>query len=184
MIRYFLAKGDRAKDAVIVEGLDHVTCSNPPPRVNIATLDMKTYCTACKRGGYIAPRGPRQPGTAPNGKQWALSGDINVCDCYPPPVFYAERGMRMLFSDAEIATFSGEPAATSHLSLMSSDAPALDEQYVLRDATGRPLARVRYRVRTQSGQTFDGTTDLAGHTQHVTTSNAENLRLYVYREHV
>ncbi|WP_258025728.1 hypothetical protein [Burkholderia sp. COPS] len=39
MIRYFLAKGDRAGEAVIVEGLDTVTCSNPPPRVHIATLD-------------------------------------------------------------------------------------------------------------------------------------------------
>ncbi|AIO48138.1 hypothetical protein ABEG10_00580 [Burkholderia cenocepacia] len=31
MIRYFLAKGDRAREAVIVEGLDTVTCSDPPP---------------------------------------------------------------------------------------------------------------------------------------------------------
>ncbi|MCA8258893.1 hypothetical protein LGM89_37055, partial [Burkholderia sp. AU31624] len=98
MIRYFLAKGDRAGEAVIVEGLDRVTCSNPPPMVHIATLDMKTYCSACKREGYIAPQGPRWPGTGPNGKQWALSGDINVCGCNPPPIFYAERGMRMTFT--------------------------------------------------------------------------------------
>ncbi|WP_244109413.1 hypothetical protein [Burkholderia anthina] len=57
MIRYFLAKGDRAGEAVVVEGLDTVTCSTPPPRVHIATLDMKTYCSACKREGYIAPQG-------------------------------------------------------------------------------------------------------------------------------
>jgi hypothetical protein len=38
MIRYFLARGDRAGSAVITEGLKNVTCSNPPPEVNIATL--------------------------------------------------------------------------------------------------------------------------------------------------
>ena len=42
MIRYFLAKGDRAGSATITEGLEGVTCSNPPPRVQIATLYMKT----------------------------------------------------------------------------------------------------------------------------------------------
>jgi hypothetical protein len=85
MIRTFLAKGDRAESAVITEGLDSVTCSNPPPAAHIATLGMKTYCSACKREGYIAPRGPRRPGTGPNGKQWALSGDINMCGCKPAP---------------------------------------------------------------------------------------------------
>src|SRR5215470_16057362 len=107
MIRYFLARGDRAGSAVITEGLESVTCSNPPPRVNIATLYMKTYCTACKREGFIAPKGPRWPGTGPNGKPWALSGDINVCGCTPPPVFYAERGMKMTFTSEHIATLMG-----------------------------------------------------------------------------
>ena len=79
MIRYFLARGDRGGSATITEGLEHVTCSNPPPPVQIATLYMRTYCTACKQDGFIAPKGPRLPGTGPNGKPWALSGDINVC---------------------------------------------------------------------------------------------------------
>jgi hypothetical protein len=42
MIRYFLAKGDRAGSATITEGLEGVICSNPPPRVQIAKLYMKT----------------------------------------------------------------------------------------------------------------------------------------------
>ncbi|NTX28444.1 hypothetical protein HT746_15105 [Burkholderia pyrrocinia] len=184
MIRYFLAKGDRAKNAVIVEGLDAVTCSNPPPSVNIATLDMKTYCAACKREGYIAPLGPRWPGTGPNGKQWALSGDINVCGCNPPPIFYAERGMRMTFTAAQVATLNGRKPGAAHLAPTPSDA-AHDEQFVLCDtSTGRPLARMRYRVRTTSGQVIEGTTDSAGRTQHITTANAESLRLYLYRDHV
>ncbi|UEP22081.1 PAAR domain-containing protein [Burkholderia ambifaria] len=177
MIRYFLAKGDRAGDAVIIEGLDTVTCSNPPPTVHIATLDMKTYCAACKREGYIAPQGPRWPGTGPNGKQWALSGDINVCGCNPPPVFYAERGMRMIFTAGEIATLKGcKPGATDQAFARSE---ALhDEQFTLLDDARRPLANIRYRIVTDTGQIFTGTTDAAGQTHRITTDAAASLKIY------
>ncbi|WP_395067764.1 hypothetical protein [Paraburkholderia silvatlantica] len=114
MIRTFLARGDRAESAVITEGLDSITCSNPPPEVQIATLGMKTYCSACKEEGYIAPRGPRWPGTGPNGKQWALSGDINICGCNPPPIFrpIRERHMTMSFTADEAARLMA-PSSTN-----------------------------------------------------------------------
>ncbi|WP_174998015.1 hypothetical protein [Burkholderia lata] len=181
MIRYFLAQGDRGGSAVITEGLPTVTCSNPPPRVHIATLDMKTYCTACGQKGFIAPKGPRWPGTGPNGKPWALSGDINVCGCNPPPVFYAERAMRMSFTTEQVAALTGP--IRNH----ADSAPAADgrhgEQYVLCDEqSGRPLACVRYRIYTASGQVFSGVTDLEGNTRRVTTRHAEKLRLEVVEE--
>ncbi|NTX32682.1 hypothetical protein HT746_37210 [Burkholderia pyrrocinia] len=178
MIRFFLAKGDRAGSAIITEGLDTVTCSNPPPAVQIATLGMKTYCTACKQEGFIAPEGPRWPGTGPNGKQWALSGDINVCDCSPPPVFYAERKMRMIFTAEEAAALTGQSVPRSAVAGRTEH----DEQFVLRDAdTGRPLARLQYRIRTASGKVFSGVTDATGHTQRVTTTNTESLYLEIVR---
>ncbi|MBN3781322.1 hypothetical protein G3O06_27820 [Burkholderia sp. Ac-20345] len=177
MIRYFLAKGDRAGDAVIIEGLGTVTCSDPPPSVPIATLDMKTYCSACKREGYIAPQGPRRPGTGPNGKQWALSGDINVCGCNPPPIFYAERGMRMIFSAGEAATLNGRKLDAADHSFARSVA-VHDEQFTLLDDTRRPLANVRYRIVTGSGQIFTGTTDTAGQTHRIATDDAASLKIY------
>ncbi|KVC95305.1 hypothetical protein WI78_19790 [Burkholderia ubonensis] len=181
MIRYFLAKGDRAGRAVITEGLDAVTCPNPPPRVHIATLYMKTYCTTCKQEGFIAPKGPRRTGTGPNGKQWALSGDINVCGCKPPPVFYAERNMRMVFAAEQAATLTGQGALRSALEIHAEH----DEQLVLCDATtGSPLACVQYRIRTAPGKVFSGVTDATGHTQRVTTIGAEDLQLHIYRDHV
>ncbi|WP_322090225.1 hypothetical protein [Burkholderia cenocepacia] len=177
MIRYFLAKGDRAGEAVIVEGLDTVTCSDPPPRVHIATLDMKTYCSTCKREGYIAPQGPRWPGTGPNGKQWALSGDINVCGCNPPPVFHAERGMRMIFTAGEISTLDGRKPGAAHLPFALSDA-VHDEQFTLLDDAHRPLANVRYRIVTDTGRIFAGTTDVAGQTDRIATDAAASLKIY------
>ena len=149
MIRYFLAKGDRAGDAVIIEGLDTVTCSNPPPSVPIATLDMKTYCSACKREGYIAPQGPRRPGNGPNGKQWGLSGDINICGCNRPPIFYAERGMRMIFTAEEAATLSGRKPVVADRSFARSTA-VHDEQFTLLDDTRLPLANIRYQIVTDA----------------------------------
>lgn len=177
MIRYFLAKGDRAGEAVIVEGLDTVTCSNPPPRVHIATLDMKTYCSACKREGYIAPQGPRWPGTGPNGKQWALSGDINVCGCNPPPIFYAERGMRMIFTAGETATLNGHQPDAAERSFARS-AVVHDEQFTLLDDSRRPLANIRYRIVADTGQIFTGTTDTAGQTHRVATDASSTLKIY------
>ena len=177
MIRYFLAKGDRAGEAVIVEGLDTVTCSNPPPRVQIATLDMKTYCPACKREGYIAPQGPRWPGTGPNGKRWALSGDLNVRGCNPPPIFYAERGMRMIFTADEIAILNGHKPGAAHLSFASSDA-VHDERFTLLDDAHRPLVNVRYRIVTDAGQIFAGTTDAAGQTSRIVTDASAYLEIF------
>ncbi|CAG9261506.1 MULTISPECIES: hypothetical protein [Burkholderia] len=179
MIRSFLAQGDRAGSAIITEGLDSVTCSNPPPAVQIATLGMKTYCTACKQEGFVAPEGPRWPGTGPNGKQWALSGDINVCGCSPPPVFYAERNMRMIFTAEEAVALTGQTTPRSSLAIHAKH----DEQFVLHDAdTGRPLARVQYRIHTASGEVFSGVTDAIGHTQRIVTTSREALEIEIYVE--
>jgi hypothetical protein len=148
MIRYFLAQGDRAGSAVITEGLPDTSCSSPPPRVQIATLYMKTYCTACKKAGFIAPKGPRWPGTASNGKQWALSGDINVCGCNPPPVFYAERGMKMTFTSEQIAQLMDERGQASSASSREGDADMDLEQYfeVVDARTGEPIEGMTYKL--------------------------------------
>lgn len=174
MIRYFLGMGDRGGSAVITEGLERVACSNPPPRVQIATLYMKTYCTACEQEGFIAPKGPRWPGTAHNGQQWALSGDINICGCSPPPVFYAERGMSMSFTSEQAAALMGNGASNP----ARPTAPKrYDDRYTLIDHAGQPLVGVRYRVRVGSIVIASGTTDLRGRTHRVPTDDAERLCL-------
>lgn len=64
MKRSFLGVGDRGGEAVVTEGLPSVICSNPPPCVNISTLYMRTWCSACQQEGYIAPRGHAGPAPA------------------------------------------------------------------------------------------------------------------------
>jgi hypothetical protein len=174
MIRYFLAKGDRAGGATIIDGLKQVTCSNPPPRVEIATLGMKTYCTTCKREGFIAPKGPRRKGTAPNGKEWALSGDVNICGCNPAPVFYAERGMMVTLAPHEIEAWR-QAAGLPPLAESTRARRQYDELIVLKDEQGHPVANQRYRIETADGQIFEGVTNNAGETTRIRTDGPTQL---------
>ncbi|RQR60332.1 hypothetical protein DIE18_15365 [Burkholderia sp. Bp9125] len=182
MIRYFLAKGDQGGSATVTEGLEHVTCSNPPPCVHISTLYMKTYCTACKQEGFIAPKGPRWPGTGPNGKPWALSGDINVCGCNPPPVFYAERGMTMTFTSEEVARLTGK--IDSGVASVRGSTAAHDQQFVIRHKQSRqPVASVRYWITNYRGDVLaSGITDTRGYTVRVITPRSESVKLEISEE--
>ncbi|AIO75651.1 hypothetical protein [Burkholderia multivorans] len=186
MIRYFLARGDRAGHAVILEGLDSVSCSNPPPKVHIATLYMKTYCTACKQEGFIAPKGPRRNGTAPNGQQWALSGDINVCGCNPPPVFHAKRGMKMIVRshDPSVAA-AGEgraPAAGNTGFEIATSAPSVgravyDEQVRANILTTLPQ-NYPYLIETSGGHVRAGRTNTNGALPRIESPAADSYTIY------
>ncbi|HEX7909323.1 MAG TPA: hypothetical protein VF534_14755 [Paraburkholderia sp.] len=181
MIRYFLARGDRGGSAMITEGLDDVTCADPPLSVQIATLYMKTYCTACKQEGYIAPRGPRWPGTAANGKEWALSGDINICGCNPPPIFYAERGMSMSFTSEQVAALAGSHSSAP--ATANTQPGAYDQRFrVLNPYTGQPLRDASYRIVTEDGDELEGRTDTHGYTERVTSDQAVSATLHVHEE--
>ncbi|WP_321786596.1 hypothetical protein [Burkholderia pyrrocinia] len=185
MIRYFLAKGDRGGSAVITEGLEDVTCSDPPPSVNIATLYMKTYCAACNQEGFISPEGPRWPGTGSNGQQWALSGDINVCGCNPPPIFYAERNMMMTFVSHDVATLAGAksvPAAGIAKAEVATAAQAdisagHDEQ--VRAGIGTTLPQsYPYLIEMSNGRTVAGHVNGGGLLPRIHSETADSYTIY------
>jgi hypothetical protein len=180
MIRSFLGVGDRAGEAVITEGLPNFTCSNPLPRVHLSTLYMRTWCNACKKEGFIAPSGPRWPGTAPNGKRWALSGDVNICGCSPPPIFYAKRNMAMNFTSDEVkALMSGCGSAT----VSNAGSRLYDQYFCLTDLrTGVPIRDAPYRIITDSGEEYSGRTDSQGHTRRITSDSALGATLHVLGE--
>ncbi len=52
-----------------------------------------------------------------------------------------------------------------------------DEQFVIRDAEGEPLANLPYRITTESGQVYRGITDEQGQTLRISTKRQENLRI-------
>ncbi|CAB4051379.1 PAAR domain-containing protein [Paraburkholderia phenoliruptrix] len=175
MIRSFLGMGDRGGEATVIEGLDSVSCSNPPPRIQISTLYMKTWCNACKQEGYIAPQGPRWPGTGPNGEQWALSGDINICGCTPPPVFFAQRNMSMKFSAEDAARLTGKAVAGA--SIGTAFAAGYDEQ-VLTTGDHFTIVGYPYFIETSAGAVHSGRVDARGLLPRVFTDAAASYTVY------
>jgi hypothetical protein len=184
MIRYFLAEGDRAQSAVIIEGLESVTCSNPPPLVHIATLYMKTYCTACKRRGFIAPKGPRWPGTGPNGEQWALSGDINVCGCNPPPIFYAERGMSMIFTSEQVARLTSAMGTANQRDSVGENADNDLECYyeIVEAKSGKPVEGMTYALSSNGRVLVDNAPLTDGRTRSFAMKDHPRLTIVAWRE--
>jgi hypothetical protein len=179
MIRSFLGVGDRAGQAVVTEGLDTISCSNPPPRVQISTLYMKTWCNACKQEGHIAPTGPRWPGTGPNGQPWALSGDINLCGCTPPPVFFSNRSMRMVFTAEDVARLTGKLVTDVSMGAASSvaSAAAYDEQ-VTASARGVSLRGYPFLIETSDGRTMCARAGANGRLPRIYTDNADTYTIY------
>jgi hypothetical protein len=180
MRRVFLGMGDKAGEAVIMEGLPDVSCSNPPPLVQISTLYMRTWCNACNQDGFIGPRGFRWDGTASNGQQWALSGDINVCGCSPPPIFHAERNMAQVFDADEGALFG---RGNSPIQPAQIARGAFDQYFRLTDQrTGKPLRGVPYRIVTEDDEEFEGHTDSQGHTLRVSNVWDSSATLHVLQD--
>ncbi|HDR9037100.1 TPA: PAAR domain-containing protein [Burkholderia vietnamiensis] len=52
---------------------------------HIAHEGDDVICLACKTVGKIQCVGPRQPMTGPDGRPVALSDDLCICKCAPPP---------------------------------------------------------------------------------------------------
>ncbi|HDR9137228.1 TPA: PAAR domain-containing protein [Burkholderia vietnamiensis] len=52
---------------------------------HIAHEGDDVICPACKTVGKIQCVGPRQPMTGPDGRPVALSADLCICKCAPPP---------------------------------------------------------------------------------------------------
>jgi hypothetical protein len=178
MIRTYLAKGDRAGEAVIIEGLPtSIYQGNDGHCVELATVYMQTYCRACKQSGLIAPSGPRLGSRAENGKEHALSGDVNICGCQPPPIFWAQRNMTETITSADIARMN-VPFADSRYG--SSDRQEFNEKFVLLDESGIPAAFRIYAVERETGTIEHGVSDAQGHTHVlVQTQTAERVRIYV-----
>ncbi|MXN77886.1 PAAR domain-containing protein [Burkholderia sp. 4701] len=151
--------------------------------VRLSYEGARIYCPACNSEGY-ASKVPPYPPYLPMkmmGKAPILDGDLCVCKCDPPPRLIEAQHDRFM-------SFESDPQSVARIAPDRTPLRAVgvfDEQFRLIDHdTGRPLANVRYRVRTATGGGFAGVTDAAGHTQRITTTDSENLRLEISHDHV
>jgi uncharacterized Zn-binding protein involved in type VI secretion len=70
-----------------------------------------------------------------------------------------------------------EPDYDSITPQESPSSSPFDEQFVLKDAEGEPIAGFHYKITTSSGRTFRGVTDESGQTLRISTPAAEELTI-------
>ncbi|MFC0693445.1 PAAR domain-containing protein [Paraburkholderia humisilvae] len=109
-----------------------------------------------------------------------IDGDLVLCPCNRNRVIVGKDPGIFLDVDAAAATCNPNTAATTS----SIPGQIHDEQFTLRDRrTNLPLANVRYRIRSVSGEVAKGRTDAIGRTARIKCSSPEQLILEIASDH-
>ncbi|SIT37378.1 conserved hypothetical protein [Paraburkholderia piptadeniae] len=130
-------------------------------------------CGKCKGTFQIVGSATRR---CYRGRAGVIEGDLVLCPCGENRVLAGPNPGCFYHTD-------GEGAVAQLLSVDSEEfkprSGVYDEQFTLKDANGRPLAGVHYRVRIGSDVTASGITDAQGRTKRIHTDNPESICLDV-----
>ncbi|WP_321886411.1 PAAR domain-containing protein [Paraburkholderia bannensis] len=88
MKRFDIVKGDATTVGGVVQGGDGSDLIDS--REQAYELDP-VWCPVCKTTGKIQCDGPRVMTTGPDGRESALSDDLCICNCSPPPRLLASQ---------------------------------------------------------------------------------------------
>lgn len=88
MKRYLILSGDKTTASGTVEARPTTVQLNG---VHVAHEGDDVACPACNSTGKVKCDGPRQVMTAPDGRHAALSDDLCICKCDPPPKLVASQ---------------------------------------------------------------------------------------------
>jgi uncharacterized Zn-binding protein involved in type VI secretion len=107
------------------------------------------------------------------GTHVVIEGDHVLCPC----------GKNRVVAGPDVSCFihkdtGASSAAASRPLRESHEVAKCDEQYTLMSLDGRRIASVRYRIVTDRGRVFTGTTNGLGETERIATDGKERLRLY------
>jgi hypothetical protein len=127
------------------------------------------------------------------GKEYALSDDLCICGCNPPPKLIADQESKfqtILFAteeSAEVSTTERKPekaaaqpgnaakTTPSHVASATKDDMRRPLRFVDRE-TGKPHANSPYRLELTNGKLAQGTTDANGCTRALTQDERVALR--------
>jgi hypothetical protein len=111
----------------------------------------------------------------------ALDGDLVVCRCSEPPRIVAALSGESWYEDMGESD-GASPAISVAQDIFTASSHRFDQQIQLIDeGTGKPLARVRYRLTGDAG-TFAGRTDNNGMTERVTSDSAGTITFEIFGE--
>jgi len=139
--------------------------------VPVAYEDDAVSCPACNTVGVIKPDGPRLGDTF-NGKQVALSGDLCICKCDPPPRLVENQAFSFQRIDGDWLAGQASAAAAAAATLNgagSAGAARLEgiPLVLLDPETDAPYRHRAYRLELQGG-VIEGKTDGDGATRPLT----------------
>ncbi|NLP63362.1 hypothetical protein [Paraburkholderia sacchari] len=181
-IYYAIVEGDpldNGSDSRVIGGSEYSFIEDQYGRSRKQThLGHEAWCGVCKSFGPILAGA----GIKESRRGWeerlkafeAVSGDIVLCKCERHPRVVALYARCCTYEDYEC----GELAVAAPIRSASVPHAIYDEQFSLRDSSGRALAGVRYRIVTDRGRVISGTTNGCGETERIATDGTERLTLY------
>ncbi len=202
--RFYIHVGDTTTSAgKVLTGLSTSTWHGIP---NAFDGDA-VKCPKCGIVGHIRVVGSRVPSTGSHGRQRALSGDLCLCRCNPPPRLVASQdsawtegvaGDVVAASESAQATgaaFAGvwraglssaggsdETGRAAGDESDATEALTADQRFLVRDeASGEPVANRLYRL-SYVGGLVQGRTDAQGYTEYVCGRVGSEIRIEVFGE--
>lgn len=166
MRRYHITLGARTSAGGVVTSASSLCSING---VLMAVEGDSVSCPACRSVGKIACDGPRLSERW-NGKQAALSDDLCVCGCNPPPRLLAvqtHKSQLIETGEDDLNPAEAQRLAESRVpsSAATGDAVALR---LMDQATREPYRNRLYRLDLSDKQTIEGVTDGNGLTRPLT----------------
>ncbi len=198
--RFYIHVGDTTTSAgKVLTGLSTSTWHGIPNAFDGDAVE----CPKCKTIGHIRVVGSRVPSTGAHGRQRALSGDLCLCKCNPPPRLVASQDSAWtegVAGDVVAASGMGATAGAAfegswRAGLGSAGAPdeagvaggatdalPADQRFLVRDeASGEPVANRLYRL-SYLGGLVQGRTDAQGYTAYVSGTVGSEIRIEVFGE--
>lgn len=136
--------------------------------VSVACEGDPVDCPTCGTQGFIQCVMPRNP-ERPNGKEVALSDDMCICSCSPPPRLIAEQTIK-----CQIFLVADEPSIDSAKEAATSS-PLHDEQPQLIAAS---IEGMPYFIETFDGRTFSGRAGPGGLLPRIATQGEGEYHVY------
>lgn len=198
--RFYIHVGDTTTNAgKVLTGLSTSTWYGIPNAFDGDAVE----CPKCHSIGQIRTVGARISSVGSHGRQQALSGDLCLCRCNPPPRLVASQDSAWTEGEAGDVVATTRAAATAgagsgaavafegcwRAGLPSAGeadaadgAPPADQRFLVRDeATGSPVANRLYRL-SYVGGLVQGRTDAQGYTEFVSGAVGSEIRIEVFGE--
>ena len=170
--RFYIHVGDTTTSAgKVLTGLSTSTWHGLPNAFDGDAVE----CPKCGSVGQIRTVGSRISSVGSHGRQRALSGDLCLCKCSPPPRLVASQDSAWIDGSWR----AGLPSAGD---VAADVSPPADQRFLVRDeVTGAPVANRLYRL-SYLGGLAQGRTDAQGYTEYVSGTVGSEIRIEVFGE--